>query len=110
MSAPPPRARDAGRQAERTALAWSRTGMAVLVNAVLVLRAGLQQASKPTTGLGVVLLAAAAGVMVYARHRQREFERHSPPPAAPVLALGLMTLVGLATCLAGGLIVVMDWH
>ena len=35
---------DPGLQRERTAMAWTRTGLAVLVNALIVLRAGGPQA------------------------------------------------------------------
>src|SRR5690606_20135941 len=50
---------DAGAQPQRTALAWSRTGLAVSVNAVLVLRLGEASGQTLTTALGIFLLLAA---------------------------------------------------
>ncbi|MBL8290126.1 MAG: DUF202 domain-containing protein [Rubrivivax sp.] len=92
--------RPAGLQAERTALAWSRTGLGVLLNAALVLRAGLLQQSKALAALGAVLLLAGAAVTVYGGLRKRQLLR-SPALAAPAAA-AVLALAGLAllTCAA----------
>jgi len=56
--------RDAGLQPERTALAWRRTALSVAFNAILFLRAGLQDQHMGfmVTGLGL-----SAGSIVLAR-------------------------------------------
>ena len=93
-------ARDPGLQPERTALAWSRTGLAVLVNALLVLRAGLQLGSRPTAGLGVALLSAALVVIVYGARRQRQLLRGGVPAAPAARVFAAVGLLALVTCLA----------
>ena len=75
--------RDPGLQGERTALAWSRTGLAVLVNALVVLRSGLSYGSRPIAVLGVALLLAACGVMLYGVQRKRQLAAPALPTAPP---------------------------
>lgn len=104
MSRDPPQP-GAGLQGERTALAWSRTGLAVLVNAALVLRAGLVQPSKPLAALGATLLFAAAAVALYGVRRKRQLAA-SPPLVAPApQALAALAAAVLATCVAAMLVV-----
>lgn len=63
--------RDPGLQAERTALAWNRTALALLVNALLSLRIGWGSGNAWVTLLAVALLAACAFVVAHGAWRKR---------------------------------------
>ena len=92
--------RDAGLQAERTALAWSRTAMVMLANALLVLRSGLSSGRYAITTLALLLLVASGAMFVFSAWRRRSlFGEH--PPATPALAPALTAIVTLAACAAG---------
>ena len=93
-SAPPP---DPGLQAQRTTLAWNRTALAVLVNALLMLRLGEQSGQSPTTALGIILLVAAAAVTGCGWWRRKALARSAPPDAPPAgLLAARVTQVWLA--------------
>lgn len=92
--------RESGLQGERTALAWTRTGLAVLVNAALLLRAGLLQPSRPLAACGAALLIAAAAVTLYGARRKRQLASSPPLPAAPPAAMLALAAVALITCVA----------
>lgn len=92
--------RESGLQGERTALAWTRTGLAVLLNAALLLRAGLLQPSKPLAACGAALLVAAAAVTLYGARRKRQLASSPPLVAAPPAALLALAAVALVTCVA----------
>jgi uncharacterized membrane protein YidH (DUF202 family) len=88
--------RDPGLQAERTALAWSRTGLALLVHALLALRGGLVAGKPGLTVLGGLLVMAAAGATAYGgwrRHRLLRFEPAGAPPAWAMLLTTACTLL-----------------
>ena len=101
--------RDPGLQAERTALAWSRTGLAVFVNALLALRTGWVNDEPPLVGLGLLLLAAAcAAGLCGAWRRRRLLSRHAriAPPAIAMQGAAVVTWLAcaaaIASILAGG--------
>jgi uncharacterized membrane protein YidH (DUF202 family) len=94
-------ARDPGLQPERTALAWSRTGMAVLVNALLALRAGWSIQSVPIIGLGVLLLASCAAAVAYGAVRRRRLSAGIAPLAPPALAIWMVAAVFMVACATG---------
>jgi len=97
-SVPPP---DPGLQPQRTTLAWNRTALAVLVNALLMLRLGEQSGQPATIALGIVLLAAAAAVTAGGWWRRKALERSAAPEAPPAwLLASLVAMVWLA-CVAG---------
>lgn len=98
--------RDPGLQPERTALAWQRTGLALLVAALVVVRDGLVTggpAGLPVVGLGVA--AAVCGLVVVRRSRT-ELEarvqalavgRPLPAPTATRTAAAGVLLLAAAT-------------
>ncbi|GAA1837161.1 DUF202 domain-containing protein [Agromyces salentinus] len=99
--------RDPGLQAERTALAWSRTGLAIAVNAILVLRSGLVAEQPALAAAGVVLFAISAAATGYGVIRRRELAaEHGPvmPSAWPLLAVAA-TVVLAAVAGVGSLLV-----
>ncbi len=92
---------DPGLQPQRTALAWSRTALALLVNAAAVMRAGAARGSIAILLLGVMLLAAAAGMSACGAWRRRCLLDPAGPIAPPGwLMQGTMLLVWM-TCCAG---------
>ncbi|MGI9822388.1 DUF202 domain-containing protein [Agromyces sp. Marseille-Q5079] len=102
-----PTPRDPGLQAERTALAWTRTALAIAVNAVLVLRSGLVSDQPALAAAGVVLFAISAAAAAYGVVRKRELGAAQGPvmPSAwPLLAVAA-TVVLAAVAGVGSLLV-----
>lgn len=93
---------DPGLQPQRTALAWSRTGLAMVVNAVLVLRAGLVEDDPALLMLGALLTLVAGGFVAAGRLRRRELAR--PDAGGPPSWLIAWTAAGtVLACAAGAL-------
>lgn len=90
---------DPGLQAERTALAWSRTGLALGANGLLACRAGMVGPRPLALLLGGLLLAAAVVVMVGGTARRRRLARGDVRAVSPVMAAGVVAACLLA-CLA----------
>lgn len=96
-----------GLQPERTALAWGRTGLAVFVNALTVLRAGMQSDQVVVSALGVTLLIASGLCVVHSswrtRHLHAEGARLDPPwclIVATVWVVWIACLGGVASIFA----------
>jgi hypothetical protein len=101
--ATPDAVRDPGLQGERTSLSWSRTALAVAVNALLALRSGWESGQLALTVVGVLLLLGAAAAVVYGNRRGRALAGHSAqvPSAAPSAAIAVTTGMTLLACGAG---------
>lgn len=91
---------DPGVQPERTALAWGRTGLAVTVNAVLVLRAGLMTEYPWLVALAIVLFLAAAGAMACGSWRARQLRSPARPAATAPWLIAATVAVALLACVA----------
>nr|WP_283093315.1 DUF202 domain-containing protein [Noviherbaspirillum sp. L7-7A] len=88
-------------QAERTALAWSRTAFAFLVNALLWLRAGLADDESMLLLFGLALLTSSAGFHICGRMRARALMTGAKPvPVHPALMRALALGAALACLLA----------
>lgn len=93
--------RDPGLQGERTSLSWTRTALALAVNALLALRTGWDSGQLALTVVGVILMLAAGAAVAYGNYRGRALAGHTAhtPPAAPSVAIAVTTA---ATFVAAG--------
>ena len=97
-------ARDPGLQGEQTALSWTRTALVIAVNALLTIRGGLVTGQLSLLIVGIVLVVAAIGTVVYGNVRGRELSGHGGhhvPPVAPTLAVSVLAGITLIACAAG---------
>jgi uncharacterized membrane protein YidH (DUF202 family) len=95
--------RDAGLQAERTGLAWSRTALAMFVNAVLILRAGVSTGVVAIAAVGGVLFVAALAATACGIWRRDQLMRGDVVDAASprmLAGVALATLLGCAGAIA----------
>ncbi|MEJ7705229.1 MAG: DUF202 domain-containing protein [Geodermatophilaceae bacterium] len=95
------RGEDPGLQPQRSALAWSRTSLAVTANAVLILQREIHQVAGLLTGL--LALAIAAATLVIGRRRHVTLSQRPLPDGLaapiPVHLLGWSVVVlSLVTC------------
>lgn len=86
-------------------MAWHRTGLAILANAALTLRAGVGSRHVMLVFVGGLLLLSALAVAVYGAMRNaRLIENEQPPPARALLAVAIVSWIacaaGVAACLA----------
>ncbi|OLP01860.1 hypothetical protein BVU76_13015 [Mycolicibacterium porcinum] len=97
-------AQDRGLQAERTALAWTRTALAIAASGVLVLVRDGHLLGSPVR-LAVVGAAAALAAAVYTlgAHRRRQLLAH--PRHCAVAGRRYVPVVGAAVIVEGGLVV-----
>jgi len=93
--------RDPGLQAERTALAWNRTALAMLANGLLTLRAGVQTGEVELLGFGLLMLALAAAGAATGWIRRRQLATGSA--AAPAVWLMAGTAAAVLVAALGAL-------
>lgn len=75
--------------------------MAILVNGILVLRAGLLHESRPLSALAVVVLLAAASTLGHGARRKAQLAAAGTPPSMRAAIPAVMAAVASAVCLAG---------
>lgn len=92
-----------GLQSQRTALAWQRTSLALIANAALLIRAGLEREQVVSLVLGIGVSAAAALLAGAALWRQKALADAARPSGVSAWALGGVSLVACVAC-AGGLL------
>src|SRR5690349_9577647 len=98
-----PAVRDPGLQAERTMLAWNRTALAVLVNALVALRSGWAREEATITILAVALLFAGGATFAYGLWRGRQLLNGNRPASVaphPIIAVAAVALMACAVELA----------
>ena len=93
--------RDPGLQAERTALAWNRTALSLLVNALLTLRIGWGSENLLVTLLAVALLAACGFLVAHGAWRRRVLLGTRPHIAPTHWAVGFTAVLAVATSAVG---------
>ena len=95
-----PAPKDPGLPPERTALAWSRSALALLANGLLMLRAGTHAGHTMLAWIGAALLVAATVLIYVGRQRERQLLRTQPPFYVPRGAFIAITGLCLLACAA----------
>lgn len=92
--------RDPGVQPQRTALAWQRTALSILVNGALLVRAAAQAHSGGLWFAAVLVVVAALAMFAvgWYRHRSLTLELASPPVHAALMVICLCAV--LLACVA----------
>jgi uncharacterized membrane protein YidH (DUF202 family) len=98
-----------GLQRERTAMAWNRTGLAMLVNALLVLRAGALAGQPLVVALGFLLLVASGGAVGCGAWRAHHLARGAEHTTPLLLIVASVAGVWVA-CAAGVAAVLVTVH
>ena len=98
---------DPGLQRERTAIAWTRTGLAVLVNSAVVLRAGIQASDALLLAFGFFLLAAAGGAVGFGSWRAHHLATGGHPTTPHLLVLAAVGVTWFA-CVGGVAAIIAD--
>jgi len=96
-----------GLQPERTSLSWVRTSLAIAVNALLALRAGLVAGEPALLAVGVLLFAAAGAAVVVGLVRRRQLMGELltiTPPRGVLVGVALITLIASASGVASILV------
>ncbi|HET8779556.1 MAG TPA: DUF202 domain-containing protein [Agromyces sp.] len=100
---------DPGLQPERTALSWSRTALAIAVNALLSIRAGFVAGEPWLVAIGVLLFAASGAAVAIGTVRRRQLSGDQlviTPPTGALLGVAAATLIasagGVASVVVGG--------
>jgi len=86
-----------GLQRERTAMAWTRTGLAVLANALIVLRAGSNERQVFVLALGCVLMVGAGAAFACAAWRGRRLAGGADPTTPLLLVAAMVAIAWVAS-------------
>ncbi len=102
---------DAGLQHERTALAWERTSIAMMVAAVVLVRYAATQDAVVFAVIGLVQIAAGAAILVWAGSHYEELHgllRTGSSVVHPTMArtVGAMAIAITAIALVAGIVTV----
>lgn len=92
--------RDAGLQAERTALAWNRTALAILVNALIALRTAWANGGTLMPMLAVALLLCAVAAAGCGLWRRGVLLGTAPDIAPPALVIAAVSFAVWLACAA----------
>lgn len=95
---------DRGLQAERTALAWKRTALAMLVNGALLLRAAVDSASSRLAFVALLIVLAALLMFRTGSHRQHSLANLQP--RAPHAGLLMLTIAAVWLACGAAVIVI----
>lgn len=99
---------DPGLQPERTRLAWSRTAFVLLINSLLLLKAGSITTQPLMLATGLFLLVMALVTYIWSRLRLRALQRHGHPCTRQSIrmmqSLMLMVVVTALSLLVGFMI------
>jgi len=88
---------DPGLQRERTAMAWTRTGLAVLVNSLIVLRAGANERQALLLVLGSLLFVAAGAAVGWGAWRARRLANGADPTTPWAMVVATVGVAWLAS-------------
>ncbi len=91
------RAYDPGLQPERTALAWTRTAVVLLLDSLLMLRIGVHDGSVAVIAISLSLFAACLFTFGFAKFRESKLTRGIHPLVPPAF---VMRFVAFVTVLA----------
>ncbi|GAA4371915.1 DUF202 domain-containing protein [Agromyces bauzanensis] len=98
---------DPGLQPERTALAWTRTALAIAVNALLSIRAGFVAGEPWLVAIGVLLFAASGAAFAIGTVRRRQLSGERlviSPPRGALIGVAAATLAASAGGVASVLV------
>ena len=93
--------RDPGLQPERTALAWNRTAVMVLANALIIFRGGIIDGSMSLVLLSGVCMFSAVWVWLFGKHRGRQILNMHPDLLSSSNGLWIIAGVSTISCTAG---------
>ena len=96
---------DPGLQRERTAMAWTRTGLAVLVNSLIVLRAGANEHQPIVLALGALLLAGAGATVGCGAWRSHSLAKGADPTTPVPIVVAIVGIAWIASLSAAAAIV-----
>jgi uncharacterized membrane protein YidH (DUF202 family) len=100
---------DLGLQPQRTSLAWSRTAISVLINALVVLRTASTSNHTALYALGLGLLIASIFVAIAGAKRGIALKGDFNSAGSPHFLIGSLTSITVATAVAGLICIVLTF-